>query len=463
MKTLLTYAKDWKVWHKHRGNTAVTVEIPTEKSIQAQKTKYIQMIQTHGSVQLSLGAATLKGLIDADTSLTLRLLPDADGNERPPTVKLVWEIFNLMESNYKNVWICMSTGSNGMSTGYFSSGVQEISEHVAAFIACPGAQVYWWLRHRKCIPADINNLIRHCFTLSQQQKVTSSKYLKDFIHAVVDRTDGDNIILASTSEGIYDLTLGLSDRERRSLVTTRGYNTAAITYGKAKEGAVEAHNSSAAVSVTSLHSAKGKEPDEKSVTAQTLVISVYSIGTSRVTKDLDDESDKEKGEDKADGGSDSKQVAIDGMDILHSNGKHRAMLFSMTSMDERSAQAKKEGSAGEKTMEGVSARGEELDSSKEKEWQDEGNEESYLTAKMNTATAQFNLDSNDKGSNFQENKTSVRSNELDLHLQEHTGGVVGRIQCSIHQEVRQPQNLSACPVKCSRAISGRYGYLLGYY
>jgi hypothetical protein len=125
-----------------------------------------------------------------------------------------------MEINDKQVWICVSTGSNGMSTGYFSSVVQEIFEHIAAFIACPGIQVYWLRRCRGCITVDINNLIRHCFTLSQQQKVTLSKYLKEFGHTVVDRTDRDNIIHASTFEDIYDLALGLSNRERQSLVAT---------------------------------------------------------------------------------------------------------------------------------------------------------------------------------------------------------------------------------------------------
>ncbi len=173
----------------------------------------------------------LEGSIDADTTFTLCLLLDEDGNERPPR-----KIFNLMEINNKKVWICVSTGSNGMSTGYFSSRVQEISKHIAAFIACPGTQVYWWLRHCGCITVDINNLIRHCFTLSQQQKVTSSKYLKDFGHVVVDKIDGEDIIHASTSEGIYDLTLGLSDREWQSLVATQGYNAAAITYGGGSRG-----------------------------------------------------------------------------------------------------------------------------------------------------------------------------------------------------------------------------------
>ncbi len=57
-----------------------------------------------------------------------------------------------------------------------------------------------------------------------------------------------------------------------------------------------------------------------------------------------------------------------------------------------------------------------MDSSKEKEWQDEEKEESYLTAKMNTTNTQLNLNSDDKGSNFQENNMSVRSDDLDLQL-----------------------------------------------
>ncbi len=143
-----------------------------------------------------MGAALLEGLINADTTFTLRLLPDANGKARPPTSTSVREIFSLMEINGKKVWICLSTGSNGMSTGYFSCVVQEISERVAAFIACPGAQVYWLLKRRGCITADVNKLIRHCFSLSQQQKVMESKYLKNLGHTVVDRTDGDDIIQA---------------------------------------------------------------------------------------------------------------------------------------------------------------------------------------------------------------------------------------------------------------------------
>jgi hypothetical protein len=212
-----------------------------------------------------------------------------------------------MEINGNKVWICLSTGLNVMTTGYFSSVVQEILEHVEAFIACPGAQVYWWLRRRGCITEDINRLIRHCFTLSQQQKVTASKYLKDLGHAVVDRSDGDDIIQVLSLEGIYDLTLGLSDKERRSLVS-RGHDAAAITFGEAKEGSIEAHNFSAALSLTSLRSAKGRGRGvaESLAPDPTLAQSVYSIGTSKVTNDSEEGTeDDEVGTDE---GSESKLV-----------------------------------------------------------------------------------------------------------------------------------------------------------
>ncbi len=125
-------------------------------------------------MQLSIGAALIDGMIDINTHFTLRLLLGADGKPWPPTTTLVREVFSLMEINEKKVWICLSTGSNGMSTGYFSSTVEDIKEHVAAFVLCLGAQVYWWLCRRGCITEDVNRLIRHCFTLLQQQKVAKS-------------------------------------------------------------------------------------------------------------------------------------------------------------------------------------------------------------------------------------------------------------------------------------------------
>ncbi len=206
-----------------------------------------------------------------------------------------------------------------MSTGYFSSVVEDIKEHVVAFVLCPGAQVYWWLCRRGCVTEDINQLIRHCFKLSQQQKVTKSKYLKDLGHAAVDQSNAVNIINAATTQGIYDLTLGLSDKERQVLVVGKAHEASAITYGEAKEGAVEAHNFSSKASVTTIHSSNERKRDVKSVAiAKMLAKLVYSINTSKVTEDGTEDENNGKEEEGDDNGnpSASKKIEIEGMQIF---------------------------------------------------------------------------------------------------------------------------------------------------
>jgi hypothetical protein len=107
--------------------------------------------------------------------------------------------------------------------------------------------------------------------------------------------------------------LGLSNKERWSLVSL-GHDAAAIIFGKAKEGAIEAHNFSAALSLTLICSAKGKgkESAESLTPNPTLAQSVYSIGTSKVTNDSEEQSDDDNKD--TDGGSENKQVAIDSME-----------------------------------------------------------------------------------------------------------------------------------------------------
>ncbi len=122
--------------------------------------------------------------------------------------------------------------------------------------------------------------------MSQQQKVTKSKYLKDLGHAAVDQSNADDIINAATTQGIYDLTLGLLDKERKVLVAGMAHESSAITYGEAKEGAVEAHNFSSKASITTIHSSIERKRDARTVaSAKTLAKLVYSIDTSKVTED----------------------------------------------------------------------------------------------------------------------------------------------------------------------------------
>jgi hypothetical protein len=83
---------------------------------------------------------------------------------------------------------------------------------------------------------------------------------------VIDQTDVDDIINTATTQGIYDLTLGLSDKERRMLVAGKAHKKAsAITFGEAKEGAMEAHNFSLQALITTIHTQNEMKQDTKLV------------------------------------------------------------------------------------------------------------------------------------------------------------------------------------------------------
>jgi hypothetical protein len=192
--------------------------------------------------------------MDADLKVSHQLTPDADSKPREPTHTSFKYVFSMLDVNGRKVWICLARGSNGSYTGYFSSIMESINVHFTNFVACLGAQVYWWLRRRSCLAEEENQMIHLCFALDQQQKVTKSKYITDKGFAVLDDTESDNIINAVTGADIYDTTLGLSDKEGRTAAASKGNNASAIMFGEAKEGAVEAHNFSSKASVTTIHS-----------------------------------------------------------------------------------------------------------------------------------------------------------------------------------------------------------------
>ncbi len=173
------------------------------------------MVQTRGLVQLSLGAVSINWVINVDSKFLLQLTPDVDGKPRDPTQTLVRDVFSMMEVNGRKVWFYLARGSNGSYTGYFSSIIESIKDHVTNIVACPGAQVYWWLRHRGCLAKDVNQMICHCFTLDQQQKVTKLKYIANKGYTLLNKVDLVDIINAVARVDIYDTTLGLLDKEQR--------------------------------------------------------------------------------------------------------------------------------------------------------------------------------------------------------------------------------------------------------
>jgi hypothetical protein len=87
--------------------------------------------------------------------------------------------------------------------------------------------------------------------------------MKDLEHAVVDDQDANNIINAAATQGIFDLTLGLSDKEKRTMAIGKIHDASTITFGKAKEGSMEAYNFSSIQSVTLTHSINEKKKAAK--------------------------------------------------------------------------------------------------------------------------------------------------------------------------------------------------------
>ncbi len=134
----------------------------------------------------------------------------------------------------------------------------------------------------------------------------------------MDESNSDDIINAAAEEGIFDTTLGFSEKERRSVIAGKDHNASKIMFGEAKEEAVEAHNFSSSMSITTIHSKN--ENDSKSVASQnTLAKSVFSVGTSKITSDGSDEeeTDKDEGTDyEEESATKSSAVEIEGMQML---------------------------------------------------------------------------------------------------------------------------------------------------
>lgn len=314
LATLLEHAKYRNLWHEHWGGVAFTVQQPGFNTPAGVKDRYIEMVQSHGAMQLSMGAATLPGIVTATRKFTLRLTPDENGQPREPTEKSLMDILRMMEITDKKVWLCVSRESNGIFTGYFSSVVEEIKTYVAAFVRCPAAQVYYWLKRRGCIGDDINHLIRKCFTVEQQQRVTKSRYIKSKGIAVLDENEEDDIINAANKTGLFNMSLGLSDKEQRERMAKVGYNEAAISFGEAKAGSMEAYNFSAGASITTVHAEKeGKGNTAASV--KTMANSVFSIATNITSGSEEDGSDSDRGMD------DKSGVEIDGMEMVDEEGQ----------------------------------------------------------------------------------------------------------------------------------------------
>ncbi len=68
---LLDQAKHLNLWHDHWGGVAFTVQQPNFTTPMGVKDRYIEMVQSHGAMQLSMGAATIPGIVTATRKFTI--------------------------------------------------------------------------------------------------------------------------------------------------------------------------------------------------------------------------------------------------------------------------------------------------------------------------------------------------------------------------------------------------------
>jgi hypothetical protein len=93
---LLAYAKDKSAWDNVWGKTTYTIKMPEGKDPIRVKNKYVQMVQSHGSIQLSMGATMIEGMLDVDTIFEICLLPDSEKKSRHLMKMTIKEIFSMM-------------------------------------------------------------------------------------------------------------------------------------------------------------------------------------------------------------------------------------------------------------------------------------------------------------------------------------------------------------------------------
>ena len=82
------------------------------------KNKNIQMVNGHAAIQLSIGHATLPGILDLDTKYLLPRLPDAEG-PREPTEMMLRGVLSMIKigSSKKKIWTCVVNTGRGTVTG----------------------------------------------------------------------------------------------------------------------------------------------------------------------------------------------------------------------------------------------------------------------------------------------------------------------------------------------------------
>jgi hypothetical protein len=277
-----------------------------------------------------------------------------------------------------------------------------------------------------------------------------SKYVKDAGHAIIDQTDADDIINAATTQGIYDLTPGILDKERRTMVAGKAHEASAITYGEAREGLMEAHNFLSAALIALIHTRNKKKRDASLVaTAKSLAKSVFSIRTttSKVTEDKMEKNKEEEYSKSEQIESNQERVTINGIGMLNSD-KNKAMLLKTGEMD--------------KGMTGNNSNKKESSKSKETKFKESADEMRRAGAALIARMEEVSIDladteseedshntpdplSNDEqGKDYKANNSDAKSNDDKLNMSDYNSDILevssGEFEAAHSQKYQHTEN-----------------------
>lgn len=285
---LVTAAKEEKHWTREFGPSCHPTEVPDNDYTEAQRQRYIIMVETHRSSQLSAGEVPISGLRNADKEITLRRLPDAKNRPQPPATLTVKQIMRDMRFKGKLLWLCVLKADNGRYTGYFVSGDAMLTADVQAFLLCPGAQIYWYLLRRGYYKSDVDRLIRNTFNFEQQSLVADTKYNAQTRLAFI-RSGKDefmDIIQASyNADSGIDPTAGLTEAQ----IKLRNSQKEAVV-GTLKANDINYYNFDDGQSITTVHT---KVPDDDDC-------SIASRSLGETCFEPEDDTDEDEDEDAID-------------------------------------------------------------------------------------------------------------------------------------------------------------------
>jgi hypothetical protein len=124
LEALLCESKDRNLWKDIFGETAYMVRMALtsrsgkHKTLARKRDKYVEMVQTHGAVQLSLGQATIEDLVNFQRKFIL-CRTDKNWEDVPLHQKSIQIIMMYEKLNREKVRTSALENENGALTGYF--------------------------------------------------------------------------------------------------------------------------------------------------------------------------------------------------------------------------------------------------------------------------------------------------------------------------------------------------------